>query len=189
MVKSIRLVEEINNIIKECIAGKRESQHRLYNRFSPKMFGLCLQYMGDYDEAQDVLQEGFIKVFKNLKQFNNKGSFEGWIRKIIINTAIEKFRKKNYLYPLEDAVEYNETYAYDDIIENVSAKDLMNIIQNLSPQYRVVFNLYAIEGYSHKEISIKLNISEGTSKSNLSRARSILQEKVEKHFRVKVKIG
>ena len=182
-------MEDLKRIIKGAVAEKKKCQQELYDMYATKMYGLCLQYAKDYDEAQDILQEGFIKIFKNLKQFNFQGSFDGWVRRIIINSAIERFRKKNYLYPLVDEMIYNENLVYEDIIDNASAKELISLVQKLSPQYRVVFNLYAIEGYSHKEISEKLGISEGTSKSNLSRARNILQEKINKFYRIKVKAG
>ncbi|MCK4661610.1 MAG: sigma-70 family RNA polymerase sigma factor [Bacteroidales bacterium] len=146
------------------------------------MFGICLRYSKDYTEAEDTLQEGFIKVFENISSFKFKGSFEGWLRRIMVNTALEKYRKQNVLYPVSDIFEYAEDIGYDDITSDISAGDLLKLITELSPQYRVVFNLYAIEGYSHNEISKKLGISTGTSKSNLSRARQILQEKVKKLY-------
>lgn len=167
--------------------GDRKSQKILYQIYADKMFGVCLRYANDEDEAKDILQDGFIKVFLNLKQFNNNGSFEGWIRRIIVNTALERFRDKNYLFAvnMENTYEVGEK-EYDHILSELSANDLLKLIQELSPQYRTVFNLYAIEGYSHKEICQKLNIKEGTSKSNLSRAREILKEKVKKHYSISV---
>lgn len=147
--------------------------------FADKMFGVCMRYANDADEAKDILQDGFVKVFTNLHKFNNTGSLEGWIRRIIINTALERFRDKNYLFAVNMEAGYEKgDKEYDHILSELSANDLLKLIQELSPQYRTVFNLYAIEGYSHKEISEKLNIKEGTSKSNLSRAREILKEKI-----------
>lgn len=175
-------MDRIAEIIKGCIDGKRKSQEQLYKLYSKKMFGLCLYYTKDYTAAEDIVQEGFVKIFKNIKQFKNKGSFEGWIRKIIINTALEKYRKQHHLYAVNDIENYAEDYSYDAIMDYISAKDLIRIIKELSPQYKMVFSLYAIEGYSHKEISEKLGISIGTSKSNLSRARVLLQKKIEKEF-------
>ena len=176
-----------NKIIKACIKGDRKAQKLLYQMFSDKMFGLCLRYAKDEDEAKDILQDGFIKVFLNLKQFNNKGSFEGWIRRIIVNTALERFRDKNYLFAVNMESNYESgEKEYDHILSEIAAADIMKFIQELSPQYRTVFNLYAIEGYSHKEICEKLNIKEGTSKSNLSRAREILKEKVKNYYKVSV---
>lgn len=176
-----------SDIIKACLKGDRKSQKILYQIYADKMFGVCLRYANDEDEAKDILQDGFIKVFLNLKQFNNNGSFEGWIRRIIVNTALERFRDKNYLFAvnMENTYEVGEK-EYDHILSELSANDLLKLIQELSPQYRTVFNLYAIEGYSHKEICQKLNIKEGTSKSNLSRAREILKEKVKKHYSISV---
>ena len=142
------------------------------------MYGVCLMYSRDTEEAKDILQEGFIKIFQKLNQFSGKGSLEGWMRRIFINSALEKFRVKKAILLVDEDMEVLAGEVDDKIIDLLSAKDLLQMIQDLSPQYRLVFNLYAIEGYSHKEISKRLNISEGTSKSNLSRARSILQEKV-----------
>ncbi len=167
--------------------GDRKAQKELYAAFASKMYALCLRYAKDEDEAKDILQDGFIKVFLKLKQFNNKGSFEGWIRKIIVNTALEKFRDKNYLFAvnMENNYEAGEK-EYDHILSDIAANDLLKLVQELSPQYRMVFNLYAIEGYSHKEICEKLDIKEGTSKSNLSRAREILKEKIKDYYSIKV---
>lgn len=175
------------NIIKACIKGDRKAQKELYSVFADKMYVLCLRYTKDEDEAKDILQDGFIKVFTKLKQFNNKGSFEGWIRRIIVNTALEKFRDKNYLFAvnMESNYEAGEK-EYDHILSDIAANDLLKLVQELSPQYRMVFNLYAIEGFSHKEICEKLDIKEGTSKSNLSRAREILKEKIKDYYSVKV---
>ena len=170
------------DIIKGCIAGKNEAQEALYNKYSRKMFGLCLRYTKDYSAAEDVLQDGFIKVLTNISSFKGKGSFEGWIRRIMINTALERYRKQFQMYSISDNEEIIEKIAYNDVVDEISAKDLLKLVQELPPAYKMAFNLYAIDGYSHKEISEKLDISVGTSKSNLSRARKILQTKVEKHF-------
>lgn len=152
------------------------------------MFGLCLQYTNEYEEAKDILQEGFIRVFTNLDQYNQKGSFEGWIRRIMINTALEKYRDKHYFARVDDEIEKSEEIIEVDLVDDLSAQELMKFIHDLSPKYRMVFNLYAIEGYSHKEISVLLNISEGTSKSNLSRARTILQEKIFNYSKIANKV-
>jgi RNA polymerase sigma-70 factor (ECF subfamily) len=175
-------------IIKACIKGDRKAQKQLYQLFADKMFGVCLRYADNADEAKDILQDGFIKVFLNLKQFNHKGSFEGWVRRIMVNTALEKFRDRSYLFAvnMEQGYESKDS-EYDHILSELAVQDLLKLIQELSPQYRMVFNLYAIEGYSHKEICEMLNIKEGTSKSNLSRAREILKEKVTKYYGVKIK--
>lgn len=180
-------MDKYTEIIKACLNGNRAAQNRLYHLFADKMYGVCLRYANNHDEAKDILQDGFIKVFINLKQFNHKGSFEGWIRRIIVNTALEKFRDKNYLFAVNMETEFDpNSNKYDHIISDLSAKDLLKLIQELSPQYRTVFNLYAIEGYSHKEICKMLKIKEGTSKSNLSRAREILKDKLKKYDSIRV---
>jgi RNA polymerase sigma-70 factor (ECF subfamily) len=175
-------LDNYTDIIKACLKADQAAQKRFYHMFSDKMYGVCLRYASDADEAKDILQDGFIKVFTNLHKFTNKGSLEGWIRRIIVNTALERFRDKNYLFAVNMEMGYEHgDREYDHIISELSANDLLKLIQELSPQYRTVFNLYAIEGYSHKEISERLNIKEGTSKSNLSRAREILKEKIRKY--------
>ena len=174
---------QLTEIIKGCISGKNEFQEKLYKLYSRKLFGVCLHYSKDYTEAEDILQEGFIKIFTNISKYKHKGSFEGWMRKIMVNTALENYRKQKLLYPVSDVYEYADKIDYDDIINNITAKDLLKLIQELSPKYRTVFSLYAIDGYSHKEISKMTGTSIGTSKSNLSRARVILQQKVEKYFK------
>ena len=176
--------KSLSDIITGCLEGNSLAQEQLYQQFAGKMFAVCLQYSGDYDEAKDVLQEGFIRVFLNLKQFEEKGSFEGWMRRIMINTALEKYRDKYYLNRIDNQSETIEVGVDEDVFEDLSTQDLLRMIRELSPKYRMVFNLYAIEGYSHKEISALLNISEGTSKSNLSRARAILQEKVKQYYKI-----
>ena len=171
---------EILNIIKGCLDGNRRDQELLYRRHAAKLFAVCLQYSGNDDEARDILQEGFIKIFENLIHYKNEGSFEGWMRRIVVNTALEKYRSKHNLYRVDDIDLIPEPDA-DPETEDYSgleAVDLLDIIRELPPKYRMVFNLYAIEGYSHKEISQMISISEGTSKSNLSSARIILQKKV-----------
>ena len=173
-------MEEIKNIINGCLKGNRRDQELLYRRHAAKLYAVCLQYSGNDEEARDILQEGFIKIFENLVHYKHEGSFEGWVRRIMVNTALEKYRSKHLLrrvddidrIPEPDAEPDNEDYA------GLQAVDLMGIIRELPPKYRMVFNLFAIEGYSHREISKMMKISEGTSKSNLSRARVILQRRV-----------
>ncbi len=175
-------MDQLDEIIKGCKAGKRSAQSKLFKLLSKKMFGVCLIYTKDRTAAEDVLQDGFIKVFKYIKQFEGKGSFEGWVRRIMVNTALERYRREKMLYMSEEIESYKETFFYEDILSNISAKDLMKLVHELSPQYRIVFSLYGIDGYSHKEIAKMLGISEGASKSNLSRARKVLQGKVEKLY-------
>jgi len=152
------------------------------------MFSLCLRYADNEDEAKDNLQEGFIRVFRKIKQYRSEGSFEGWMRKIMVNISLQKYRdrmKMNPVYELEGVREQASETASDLVTE----KDLLQMISELPPRYRLVFNMYAIEGYSHKEISEMLGISEGTSKSNLSRARDILQNKLKKYSEINYRAG
>jgi len=154
------------------------------------MYGVCLRYCGSRDDAQDILHEGFLKIFEKIRQFEFRGSFEGWIRRIMVNTALERYRNQNKFVSIrDDSIEDYEKPEDFDISEDITAKELMEMIEDLSPQYRMVFNMYAIEGYSHKEIAELLGITEGTSKSNLSRARVILQEKIKEFYKQIDKIG
>lgn len=167
-----------SDLIKGCLNGDRRMQEHLYQRFSPKMYAVCLRYAGKAEDAQDILQDGFVKIFKNLHMYRGDGSFEGWIRRIFVNTAIEHYRRQVNLYPVtenhENLLETKEVSAFDSL----SMKDMMKLIQELSPGYRTVFNLYVIEGYSHKEIAEIAGISEGTSKSQLARAKGVLQNMI-----------
>ncbi|HOW10727.1 MAG TPA: RNA polymerase sigma factor [Bacteroidales bacterium] len=189
-IKRSGTLPDIINIIKGCLAGSRRDQELLYRRHAAKLYAVCLQYSGNDDEARDILQEGFIKIFENLIHYKNEGSFEGWMRRIVVNTALEKYRSKHNLYRVDDIDTIPEPDASPetDDYSGLEAGDLLMIIRDLPPKYRMVFNLYAIEGYSHKEISRMINISEGTSKSNLSRARMILQKKVSFYTGVNKKV-
>ncbi len=180
------LADQLHKIVRGCQDHNPEAQRMLYDMFRNSMFGVCLRYAGNYDDAQDILQDGFIKVFEKINQFAFKGAFEGWIRRIMVNTALEKYRLHYRLVSIEDAGLSQEQETGHEISSDLEAADLIRIIQELSPRYRVVFNMYALEGYSHKEISAMLNISEGTSKSNLSRARAILQNKINNTYITKV---
>ena len=153
-------------------------QQELYERFSPKMYAVCLRYAGNAEEAEDILQEGFIKIFNKITSFRGEGSFEGWIRRIFVNTAIEQFRKKNYLKPITEVEENTVEGKYLSVLDSLAEKDIIQLVQQLSPGYRTVFNMYVVEGYTHKQIAEILGISEGTSKSQLSRAKLILQDLV-----------
>lgn len=154
-------------------------QNQLYRQFAPKMYGICLRYADQAEDASDILQEGFIKVFRNLEKFRGEGSFEGWMRRIFVNTAIEHFRKKLKLYNVSEVYENTVEDPRAGVLESLAAKDIIRIINELSPGYRIVFNLYVIEGYSHKEIAGLLGITEGTSKSQLARAKSVLKKLIE----------
>lgn len=162
-------------LLEECIAGRPQSQKLLYQYFAPKMFGICLRYSRDYHHAEDLLQEGFVKVFNNLHRFRREGSFEGWMKRIFINTSIEFHRKSSNYYELPLEEELIPEGFDDKILSDLMFQDLLALIQGLSDGYRTVFNLYAIEGYSHKEIGKMLGIQEGTSKSQLARARNALK--------------
>ncbi len=168
------------DLIEACRQNDRKMQYELYQRFAPKMYGICLRYAGSAEEAEDILQEGFIKVFKKIESYRGEGSFEGWIRRIFVNTAIEQFRRRNYLQPITEREENTVEGKYLSVLDNLAEKDIIGLVQQLSPGYRTVFNMYVVEGYTHKEIAEALGISEGTSKSQLSRAKLILQDMVNK---------
>jgi RNA polymerase sigma factor (sigma-70 family) len=176
------------DLIKGCINNDRRMQEELYTRFAPKMYAVCLRYAGNAEEAEDILQEGFIKIFKKLSSFRSEGSFEGWIRRIFVNTSIEHFRRKTYLQPISEQEENTTEGKSLSVLDSLAEKDLIHLIQQLSPGYRTVFNMYVVEGYTHKEIGELLGISEGTSKSQLSRAKVILQEMVKKFNDEKAKL-
>lgn len=163
-------------LINLCLAGNSIAQKTLYDRFSKKLYGICLRYASDEEEAQDILQDGFVKIFTKLNTFKFEGSFEGWLKRIIVHTAIEAYRKKSETTQIQD-FEYESLLSSPDE-KNLEVEELLKLIQELPKGYRIVFNMYAIEGYSHAEIAKKLAISEGTSKSQLSRARAFLQLKI-----------
>jgi RNA polymerase sigma-70 factor (ECF subfamily) len=168
-----------DDLINGCLAGDRRMQELLYQRFSPKMYAVCLRYASNADDAQDLLQEGFIKVYRNLAKFRKEGSFEGWMRRVFVNTAIEHYRKKVNLNSIGDREEQTIADSSLNILDQLGEQDIIRLVQELAPGYRSVFNMYVIEGYSHKEIGEIMGISEGTSKSQLARAKAILQKKVE----------
>ena len=164
-----------SDLISGCTDGNRRMQEELYRRFSPRMYAVCLRYAGNAEEAEDILQEGFIKVFNKMSSYRGDGSFEGWIRRVFVNTAIEHFRKKTYLQPISETEENTIEGKYLSVLDHLAEKDIIQLVQQLSPGYRTVFNMYVIEGYTHRQIAEILEISEGTSKSQLSRAKMILQ--------------
>lgn len=183
------------HIVEGCKAGKRKAYSMLYKKYASVMLGLCLRYCQNLQEAEDVLQEGFIKVFHNISRFRSEGSFEGWIRRIMVNAAIDHYKKnlKNYFHQDLDAIEEKvgddagEEDNYRDL--EIPADQLMNMIQELPDGYRIVFNLFVIEGYSHKEIAEELNVTENTSKTQLLKARRALREKVADFIRKREKIN
>lgn len=168
-----------NDIISGCVQQKPLAQRDLYNMFAPKMLAVCFRYAKDRDEAEDMLQEGFIKVFQSIHKYQDSGSLEGWIRRIMVNTAIDMIRKNKAMKmetPLDDYL--TETIGADAITDNLEVEYLLNIIQTLPTGYRVVFNLFAIEGYSHAEIAEQLNINESTSRSQYTRAKILLKKRI-----------
>jgi len=167
------------SLIDACISGNRSSQEVLYKTFSPRMFAICLRYADNYQSAEDILQEGFIKVFNNLDKFRSDGSFEGWMKRIFVNTSIEHYRKSQQGHRYVDIDEcYNLKLGGEDALGKIARQDMLSMVQKLPSGYRTVFNLYAIEGFTHREIAKKLTISEGTSKSQLARARAMLQKMI-----------
>ncbi len=172
-------------LIKGCIRGERISQNELYEKYSAKMFAVCFRYSRSREDAEDTFHEGFMKVFEHIKSFKSEGSFEGWIRKIMVNTAINKYKKSSNLYSLVNIdTSTIDSFDTDDVLSQIGAKDLIKMVKDLPPRYQMVFNLYVFEGLKHKEIAEELEISEGTSKSNLSDARAILQRAVNNSLRV-----
>ena len=182
-------IEKLKEIVEGCLQNNRRSQEALFQMFYGKMLAVCMRYMSDQDTAQEVLQEGFIKVFDKLEVFDFKGSFEGWVRRIIVNTAIDSIRKAKRAPILKDNDDDFKMDASNEIEENekiemieLRAEKAVEAIQKLSPGYRTVFNLFVIEDYSHKEIAEMLGISEGTSKSNLSKAKKNLKQILTEEF-------
>ena len=167
----------LKQLINDCKQHDRKAQSEIYQLFAGKLFGLCLKYSRNYQEAQDNLHNGFLTIFNKIEQYNFKGSFEGWLNRIIINTALQTYREKNVLNLVSEEIPEEVDVEIDD--ENVSLDFLLELIQGLPTRYRMVFNLYVLDGYSHKEVASMLSISEGTSKSNLSRAKVILRDKIE----------
>ena len=183
------MTDNVRDIIAGCIAGNRSCQSDLYNLFSPKMMIVCLRYSKNLEEAEEILQDGFIRVFKFINQFKSEGSFEGWVRKIMVNCALQKLRNQINLRPLISLnTETHDEACEDAIIETISGREMMQLVQALSPAYRMVFNLYHFEGYKHREIAELLNVEEGTSKSNLAQAKRILRNAVEKKLTIEKKI-
>lgn len=170
------------DLIKGCINRDPEMQQLLYERFSAKMYGVCLRYIENPEDANDVMQEGFIKVYHNLNKFRGEGSFEGWIRRIFIHTSIEHYRKKVKLFNVTEVTENTIEDNNLNILDSLDVKDILNIVNELTPGYKAVFNMHVVEGYSHKEIAQILGITEGTSKSQLARAKGVLKKIFDKRF-------
>jgi RNA polymerase sigma factor (sigma-70 family) len=177
--------ENLDVLIDACVAGDRIGQNRLYKQFATQMLGVCFRYSRSRQEAEDTLLEGFMKVFENLRQFRKEGSLEGWIRRIMVNTALEKYRKnqkERNVIPIDEVREIAGNR--EEVLSEIGVKELNRMIQKLPPCCQMVFNLYVFEGLKHREIAAELGISEGTSKSNLFDARAILQREVLKSTRI-----
>jgi len=170
----------LDRLIKNCSKNDTKAQSELYQLFSSKLFSLCLKYSRNYAEAEDNLQDTFVTIFKKISQYKNKGSFEGWIKRIAINTALQCYRNKGVFEIVNEDLIEDVVLEIDD--DEITIEYLLKIIQELPDRYRLVFNLYVLDGYSHKDIAGLLKITTGTSKSNLSRARQILKDKIE-HFK------
>lgn len=171
------LPDEFQLILKGCLAGERASQAKLYHLYADRMMSVCMWYARNREEAEEVLQDGFMRVFTYLHKFTGEGSFDGWIRKIMVNAALFKYRNKSSTMYV--VTEYNadihDSTEEASFVSNYDERELMKLVQLLPPAYRMVFNLHVFEGYNHREIAEALGISKGTSKSNLADARRILQ--------------
>jgi len=175
-LKIIKLHNQEKSLIKKAISNNREAQKQLFEQYSPKMLGVCRQYVKDLHHAEDLLLQGFLKVFTNLHKFKHEGSFEGWIRRIMVNTCISYLRKKNRIDLSDEDYVFNDSAT--ESLESTTVEDIQKLIDQLPEGYKMVFNLFAIEGYKHSEIAQQLNISESTSKSQLFKARRMLQEQL-----------
>ena len=173
-MKIIKLYGNQHSLIKKAIENNSTAQKLLFEQYAPKMLGVCRQYVKDLHHAEDLLLQGFLKVFTKLHTFKNEGSFEGWIRRIMVNTCISHLRKKNSIELYKEDFIFH--VAAVDNLENTSLEDIQKLIDALPEGYRIVFNLFVIEGYKHSEIAKKLNVSENTSKSQLCKARKLLQQ-------------
>lgn len=180
--------DQLKELIRRCVEQEKDAQEKLFKQFFGKMMGVCLRYTKDRDQAQEVVQQGFIKIFDKLEEFDFKGSFEGWVRRIMINASIDAIRKRNRSpFLTDEEYVFNEHYVeqehdFGNDITKLKAEMAMEAIHELSPAYQTVFNLYVIENYSHKEIADILDISEGTSKSNLAKAKQNLRKILSKKF-------
>lgn len=170
---------DLNQLINDCKNNDRKAQEQLYRLYSPKLFAVCLKYSRNYTEAQDNLQDGFLLIFKKIEQFAFKGSFDGWLKRVMVNHVLQQYRTQTFLSLANEDVPEDVEIEIDD--DDISLDYLLKIIQELPDRYRLVFNLYVNDDYSHAEIAEMLSITIGTSKSNLSRARMILKEKIEQH--------
>ena len=169
----------LEQLIQKCKKNDTKAQSEIYKLFSSKLFAICLKYSRNHAEAQDILHDAFLVIFKKITQFKSKGSFEGWLKRIVINTALQRYRKKGVLEIVNEELIEDVKVEIDN--DDVNIDFLLKCIQELPDRYRLVFNLYVLDGYSHKEIAKMLNITTGTTKSNLARGRMILRNKIEKY--------
>ena len=176
---------DIEKIITQCRKGVRHAQKELYEQFAPQMFAVCIQYSKNKMEAEDLLHEGFLKIFEKIDQYRGEGALGAWMRRIMVNTILEEFRNKSKIHYIDNP-EFKQDYIIDDdyesendnLIYDVDIEYIKQLIEQLPDKYKIVFNLYVIENYTHEKIASELGISIGTSKSNLSRARKWLKNKV-----------
>lgn len=182
-------MSDLDNIIRKCKRSNKRAQKELYDQYAPLFLGICMRYANSRDEAEDILQDAFVKIFFKIEQYKNVGSFEGWMKRIVVNTALTYYRLNQKHFHHEDIEEVQESKI--DVPSTGDAdftrEELFKTIKSLPEGYRAVFNMYAIEGYNHKEIGEMLRISEGTSKSQYSRAKSIIQKKLKALSQVKTK--
>lgn len=177
-MKVIALHQEERDIIAQAVDNNRHAQQKIYSKHAPKMLSICRQYVKDVQQAEDIMITAFMKVFTNLKAFEHKGSFEGWVRRIMVNECISFLRVQKKVSFLEDEFFIEDTF--NNIESHFSVEDIQSLIDSLPDGYKMVFNLYAIEGFKHQEIAKMLGINEGTSKSQLSHARKMLKEQINK---------
>ncbi len=179
---------EEDELIKRCVKNDRKAQKLIYDRYAPSMLSLCVRYVRSADVAQDVLQDGFVKVFTKISEFRFQGSFEGWLRRIFVTTSLELLRRNDVLSFADDLTQIERVDEFmHDVIDSISANEILKLVADLPEGYRTVFNLFAIEGYSHKEIASILKITETTSCTQFLRARKALQTKLVKQYSIDVR--
>ena len=173
-------MENLDQLIEDCKAGKQSAQSQLYKAFAPVLFGVCMRYARDQTEAEDTLHDGFLIIFSKIRQYAHKGSFEGWMKKTMVNTSLDYIKSKKFDKVDIDDINYlnEELFVENEAASNINSEDIMKMIQELPNASKIVFNMYIIEGYKHKEISELLNISEGTSHWHLQNARKLLMNKI-----------
>lgn len=177
-------MEELIHIVKGCLNNNREDQNRLYRLFAGKMYAVCLRYAAGEEDARDLLQDGFVKVFQNLQRYKGAGSLEGWMRRVFVNLALDRYRSSRTMLSIDEQNEAELDDNNSNALDLLSEKEIMALIRQLPDQYRLVFNLHVLEGYPHQEIASMLGIAESTSRSNLARAKEILKGKIVKNTAV-----